>query len=272
MTDVEQYTVKDLLYLMSRLRDPENGCPWDTRQTFLSITPFTIEEVYEVVDAIERKDFDQLKEELGDLLFQVVFYSQLGHEQKHFSFSEVVSDLVGKLIRRHPHVFPDGILTSICETDQIEQDKVKSTWENLKQVERSNKGNHGVLDDIPLALPSLMRAQKLQKRASSVGFDWTELNGVIEKLEEEITELKEAIQLKDESALADEMGDILFAAVNISRHLNLNAESTLRAGNNKFERRFRYVESKVKEDGQVFEDFTLQQLDDFWDEAKKQGL
>ncbi len=185
-----QYSVDDLLYLMARLRDPESGCPWDIKQDYASIAPSTLEEAYEVVDAIEKQDFVHLKEELGDLLFQVIFYSQLGKEDERFEFASVVSDLVAKLIRRHPHVFPDGTLQSRIDNRNTLQADVKARWEAIKQQEREAKGAQGLLADVPLNLPALSRAAKLQKRAASVGFDWDNVYGPIAKVRVEWVSLK----------------------------------------------------------------------------------
>ena len=191
-----QYSFDDLKRLMSRLRDPQTGCPWDVEQTYRSIAPSTIEEAYEVVDAIERNNLEHLKEELGDLLFQVVFYSQIALEEERFNLDDVVSDLVSKLIRRHPHVFPENTLESRASATRTpeQEAEIKARWEALKREERQAKGQAGLLDDIPLNLSALTRATKLQKRASSVGFDWPSMDGVIEKIEEELDEVKQALK------------------------------------------------------------------------------
>jgi len=204
-----KYDIDDLRYLMRRLRDPETGCPWDLKQTFQTIVPYTLEEVYEVVDAIEREDYPHLKEELGDLLFQAIFYSQLAEEHSFFDFSEVISTLIEKLVIRHPHVFPDGTLHSQRETgEQPEDTDIKRTWEAIKRQERSEKGYQGVLADIPRSIPALIRAEKLQKRASDHGFDWPSTEGVMTKLNEELSELISAMSEGDESAIAEELGDV----------------------------------------------------------------
>lgn len=260
-----QYTIDDLLYLMARLRDPETGCPWDIKQDYASIAPSTIEEAYEVVDAIEKQDFVHLKEELGDLLFQVIFYTQLGREENRFEFSGVVSDLVAKLVRRHPHVFPDGRLQSRIENRELLPADVKVRWEAIKQQERAQKGSGGILDDVPLNLPALTRATKLQKRAAGVGFDWDDIQGPIAKVREELAEVEEALAEKDMAAVTEELGDLLFAVVNISRYLQLDAEAALRAANRKFERRFQYMEQNS---AVPIAEATMPELNRLWDAAK----
>ena len=238
------YNIDDLRYLMSRLRDSDTGCPWDIKQTFKTIAPFTVEEVYEVVDAVERGDTEHLSEELGDLLFQIIFYSQLGAEDTVFDWDIIVSGITEKLIRRHPHVFPDGTLQSVRSPDLVfDVNAINKHWEETKKRERAGKGEDGVLADIPLAMPALNRAQKLQKRASSVGFDWTDLKDVLAKVKEEIAELEVEITRGDKVAMEDEMGDLLFSCVNLARHLSVDAEKAMRCANNKFKRRFEAMES-----------------------------
>ena len=238
------YNIDDLRYLMSRLRDSDTGCPWDIKQTFKTIAPFTVEEVYEVVDAIERDDSEHLSEELGDLLFQIIFYSQLGAEDTVFDWDIIVSGITEKLIRRHPHVFPDGTLQSVRSPDLVfDVNAINNQWEETKKRERAGKGEDGVLADIPLAMPALNRAQKLQKRASSVGFDWTDPKDVLAKVKEEIAELEVEITRGDKVAMEDEMGDLLFSCVNLARHLSVDAEKAMRCANNKFKRRFEAMES-----------------------------
>lgn len=270
-----KYSLDDLLYLMKRLRDPEMGCPWDIKQNFASIVPHTIEEAYEVADAIAQEDWIHLNDELGDLLFQVIFYAQMGAEEKYFDFSSIVSNLVEKLIRRHPHVFPDGTLQSNCTDNPISEAEIKQNWERIKQEERAGKEARGmsrILDDVPQALPALSRASKLQKRAAQVGFDWHEAESVLAKMEEELAELREAIQSGDKQAVADEMGDMIFAQVNLARHLGVNPEEAVRGTNMKFERRFNHVEDCVNASEKDWEAFSLQELDQFWDQAKAKGL
>ena len=273
---MKQYDLADLVYLMERLRDPEFGCPWDLKQDFNSVVPHTIEECYEVVDAIETQDWTHLSQELGDLLFQIIFYSQLANEQDLFEMKDVVHGLVEKLVRRHPHVFPNQQLREKA-TVSLSEDQISATWEEIKAQERKNKKSdkpieHSILDDIPNALPALVRAQKIQRRASSVGFDWQELAPVIAKIEEELQELKEAVISGDMAHVKDEMGDFIFAQVNLARHLGVNAEEALRGTNQKFYRRFSYVEQQVKKEDKEWQQYELDQLDEFWDQAKLKGL
>lgn len=267
------YTIADLQYLMARLRDPDTGCPWDLKQNAVSVIPHTLEEVYELVDAIELGDTAQIRQELGDVLFQVIFYSQLASEQAQFDFSQVVNEIVQKLLRRHPHVFPGGTLASRRNTQAPDDDAIKARWEDIKQSERQQKSLHSVLDDVPQALPALTRATKLQKRAAKSGFDWRELGCVVAALREELDELEEAVAIGLQADIADEMGDVLFSAVNLSRHLGLDAEAVTRNACKKFERRFRFVEQRCKETGISGEDGSADpQLDLFWTEAKAAGL
>lgn len=260
------YSIDDLLYLMARLRDPETGCPWDLKQNYASIAPSTLEEAYEVVDTIERGDLGHLREELGDLLFQVIFYSQLAREEQRFDFSEVVSGLVAKLVRRHPHVFPDGSLQSrVSGQDQMPAD-VKQRWEVIKQQERTEKGASGLLDDVPHNLPALSRAAKLQKRAAGVGFNWSDVQGPIAKVREELAEVEQALLEDDPEALAEELGDLLFSVVNISRFLKIDPEAALRAGNRKFERRFRHIETQAN---RPLDELEIEEMELLWQRAKQ---
>jgi len=268
----QQYNIDDLRYLMARLRDPADGCPWDLKQRFETIVPHTLEEAYEVADCIEQGDFDHLEGELGDLLFQVIFYARLGEEESKFDFDAIVDTLTRKLIRRHPHVFPLGTLESRAGDQAIDADGVKANWEQIKQQERAEKARNRVLDDVPRALPALNRAAKLTKRAAQVGFDWPDLHGVLDKIEEELAELREAVDAGQQQEIADEMGDLLFAMVNLSRHVGVNPDTALRGTNQKFERRFNHVEDQVEARGGDWQQFDLQQLDLFWDEAKEKGL
>lgn len=263
-----QYQLQDLLYLMARLRDPETGCPWDVKQDYKSIAPSTLEEAYEVVDAIEREDFVHLQEELGDLLFQVIFYSQLAQEQKRFDFAGIVQGLTAKLVRRHPHVFPDGDLRAQHKLDMTEK-AVKQNWESLKQQEREAKGKVGILDDVPLGLPALSRAQKLQKRAAQVGFNWSDVDGVFDKLTEETEELREALASGDRDAQKEELGDMLFTLVNLARYLNFDSEAVLRQANAKFYRRFQYIERQFAAQGRELQAAELQTMEVFWQQAKE---
>lgn len=263
------YDIADLLALMERLRDPRYGCPWDVKQDFRSITSSTIEEAYEVVDAIEQDDFEHLREELGDLLFQVIFYCQLAKESHLFSFAEVIDTLTAKLIRRHPHVFPDGTLASFSELKQRDGgEQVKLQWEAIKAQERKQKGDHGLLADVPVGLPALSRAVKLQKRAAQVGFDWRDTAPVVAKIREELHELEQAMAAKNEAAIGEELGDVLFSVVNLARHLRHDPEKSLRLANQKFTRRFESLERQLSQRNLRFEDVDEQELDTMWLRAK----
>tara|TARA_R110001583_G_scaffold26571_6_gene95831 strand:+ start:19942 stop:20763 length:822 start_codon:yes stop_codon:yes gene_type:complete len=263
--------LQDLLKIMEQLRDPESGCPWDQKQTFASVVPHTLEEVYELADAIEMQDFSDLKGELGDLLFQVVFYAQIAKEQGLFEFSDVLETLNEKLIRRHPHVF--------ASTTFEDEQAVHANWEAEKQKERLQKASsmnqqESVLDNIPLALPALNRAYKIQKRCANVGFDWAELEPVVAKIHEEIDEVLVEVKRTDltdqqkQARIEDELGDLLFANVNLVRHLKANPETVLRQANKKFEKRFRLVESAVLKQGKQMEQCSLEELDKIWNEVK----
>ena len=269
-----QYNLDDLLYLMERLRKPITGCPWDLKQDYRSIAPSTLEEAYEVVDAIEKSDYTHLKEELGDLLFQVIFYAQLAAEEKRYNFSDILHTLTDKLIRRHPHVFPEGTLHSerLTGDDQEERQqekKIRDNWEKIKEQERREKGQQGLLSDVPLALTALNRAAKLQKRAARVGFDWTKTSDVIAKIREEVVELEEAIANKDNVNIKEELGDVLFTCVNLSRHLKIDAEQSLRESNQKFEKRIEWIDTELKSQQKTWQDCDEKVLDTMWSEAKK---
>lgn len=269
MSNRKKYTLDDLLYLMARLRDPKEGCPWDLRQDFRSIAPHTLEECYEVLDAIESGDREHLCDELGDLLFQVVYYAQLAAEEGEFNFSEVVDGVVEKLLHRHPHVFPDGTLrVENSNSGSISSAQVKQNWEQKKSTERRGKGLVGRLDGIPRVLPALSRAQKLQKRASNHGFDWSDIVGVIDKLEEELAELKEAMRADEHDAVPDEVGDLIFCCVNLCRHLGLDAEQTLRAASHKFTRRFEMMEQICERDTVFFDSLSEDRKTQLWERAK----
>lgn len=251
---------------MSRLRDPDTGCAWDIKQTFATIAPYTIEEAYEVADAIARNDMPDLQDELGDLLLQVVFHSQMASEQSAFTFDDVVDSIVAKLIRRHPHVFGNGSITNA--------DDVKAVWEAEKARERAAKSSNedrSALADIALALPALMRADKIQSRAARVGFDWPDIEPVWGKLAEEIDEVREAVASEDVTAVEDEMGDLLFTVVNLARHLRIDPETALARSNAKFEKRFRRVEALVQTQESEMTEMPLTELDALWDQAKKDG-
>ncbi len=267
------YQLNDLLHLMARLRDPQHGCPWDLQQNYASIVPHTLEEAYEVADAIESGDFDHLPGELGDLLFQVVYYSQLAKEEGRFDFSTVIDAITRKLIRRHPHVFPDGDLYGSPELPRLDEAAIKQRWEEIKAEERAEKAaapeQLSLLDDVPSALPALSRAAKLQKRAAQVGFDWPEALPVVDKVREELGEVLEAMSENDPEAIAEELGDLLFVVVNLARHLKVDPENALRAANGKFERRFRFIEQALREAGRPIESCDLEALDALWGAAKK---
>jgi len=274
----ESYDLNDLLTLMARLRDPADGCPWDRKQTFASIVPHTLEEVYEVVDTIERQDWTHLREELGDLLFQIVFYARMAEEQGDFSFNDVVHDLTAKLVRRHPHVFPDGTLASRQGDTPLSDAQIAASWERIKQAEKAEKartagasaaGTDSVLDDVPLALPAVQRAAKLQKKAARVGFDWASPEPVWDMLRSELDELQSACEQGDTDHMEEELGDILFATVNLARHLKLNPDRALRRTNDKFTRRFRFIEQALREQSRAPEDASLDDLDALWQAAKR---
>lgn len=254
--------IERLLGIMKNLRDPLHGCPWDREQTFTSIAPYTLEETYEVLDAIQREDFDDLRGELGDLLFQVVFYAQMASEQDRFNFEDICHAISDKLERRHPHIFGDA-------TAETSSDVLKN-WEAIKTAERADKAQHSALDDIPKALPALMRAHKIQKRCHNVGFDWTTLGPVVAKVHEEIDEVMHEAQqsVVDSEKLEEEMGDLLFATVNLSRHLGSKAETALQKANDKFERRFREVEAIIAAQGLSMPGATLEQMEAAWQQVK----
>ena len=252
-------SIQELVDIMSALRDPETGCPWDRQQTMESIIPYTLEEIYELVDALERNNMEDVRDELGDLLFHVIFYSQMASESGTFGFADVVGGVCEKLKRRHPHVFAGQ------QVDTIED--VKSNWEKIKREERA--GDY--LDNIARALPAMQRAEKLQKRAAQVGFDWDKPAPVLAKVEEEVHELKQAMdQPQHRARLQDEIGDIFFAAINLARHLDINPETALREANNKFEQRFRFIQTTLEEEGQDLETASTERMEELWEQAKKQ--
>ncbi len=257
--------IERLLYVMARLRDPEGGCPWDIEQNFSSIAPYTIEEAYEVADAIEHEDMAALKDELGDLLLQVVYHAQMASEAGDFNFQDVVDGISEKMIRRHPHVF------GLDDVETAEQQTL--AWEEQKARERSEKsGNEdGVLGGVAKGLPALLRAFKLQKRAARVGYDWPDVDGAFEKLREELNELQTEIRSGkiDLELVKDELGDVLFSTVNVGRKLGIDPEAALRHGNTKFEERFHMVESLLGEEELEFDDVDLAKLEELWQEAKR---
>ncbi len=254
--------IERLLAIVQTLRSPERGCPWDCQQTFDSIAPHTLEETYEVLDAIQREDIDDLRAELGDLLFQILFFAQIAKEQQQFDFYAVCDAISDKLVRRHPHIFNGGEATT--------PEQVADNWEKIKTTERAQKGQHSALDDIPLSLPALMRAQKIQQRCRHRGFDWQTVEPVLEKVHEEINEvIFEANQeIRDQQKLEEEVGDLLFATVNFARHLEVNAEMALQRASNKFERRFRQVEEIINTQGKTLSDATFEEMENAWQQVK----
>ncbi|GLR63197.1 nucleoside triphosphate pyrophosphohydrolase [Marinospirillum insulare] len=279
------YSLKDLLNLMARLRDPETGCPWDLKQTRASLVPHTLEEVYEVIECIEEEnDPDHLKEELGDLLLQIVFYAQLAKEEEQYNFADIVDGLTNKLVTRHPHIFPEGRLyageASAANKPQTPAE-VSELWQKVKAMEREAKGEQpdaSILVGVPLNLPSMTRAAKLQKRAAKVGFDWNDPLLVLDKIEEELAEIRQALAGGKQEEVAEEVGDFIFASVNLARHLKVDPESAVRATNRKFERRFKIIEELCLEEGRPLtlaiqadpkQRIDLQQLDAYWEAAKQ---
>jgi MazG family protein len=257
----DQRRIETLLAIMARLRDPKTGCPWDVEQTFATIAPYTLEEAYEVSDAIERNDMTQLKDELGDLLFQVVFHARMAEEAGAFSFADVVQSISDKMIRRHPHVFGDA--------DVKTADAQTAAWEEHKRKERLEKGGR-LMDDIPLAFPALTRALKIQKRAASVGFDWPGREGIIDKLHEEIGELNDAAaEGAPREKIADELGDLLFVVVNLARFHGVKPEEALHGTNRKFLRRFAVIEDTARAGKRQVSDMTLEEMEAAWTEAKR---
>jgi ATP diphosphatase len=260
-------SIEKLTWLMQQLRDPQTGCPWDSKQTFTSIVSFTIEEAYEVADAIESGNMEEVKDELADLLFQVIFCAQMGQEQGHFDFESIAQHLVEKLIRRHPHVFDKKI--------QLSEDELNKQWHAIKSQERLNKSapiDNSVLANIPSGMAPLMRAQKIQQKCANVGFDWTELSGVVDKIYEEIDEVLVEVKAKQiqADAVEEEVGDLLFAVVNLARHTNVNAETALLKANRKFEQRFRLLEQYFLHKGQDISTRSAQEFEAVWQLVKLQ--
>ncbi len=253
--------IQKLLEIMRDLRDAEKGCPWDVEQNFATIAPYTVEEAYEVADAIAREDMPALRDELGDLLFQVVFHAQMASEVGEFDFGDVVSAISDKMLRRHPHVFGSD--------EEREAGNVDGSWERIKAAERADSDDQSALAGVTKALPALKRAQKLGKRASSVGFDWDDRTGVRDKIFEELEELEEAVGGREAGHIDEEFGDLLFAVVNLARHLNVDPEQALSGANIKFERRFREMEGAIKASGKSLEKQSLAQLEQEWRAAKK---
>ncbi|MEL7116139.1 MAG: nucleoside triphosphate pyrophosphohydrolase [Pseudomonadota bacterium] len=253
--------VPRLLEIMRRLRDPDSGCPWDIEQSFATIAPYTIEEAYEVADAIEREAWDELKGELGDLLFQSVFHAQMAAEARLFDFHDVADTMSDKMVARHPHVFGDQ------SRDKSAAQQTRD-WETVKAAERAARGAVGVLDDVAIGLPALLRAVKLQKRAARVGFDWPETTQVLDKIQEEAAELVEARDRLSHAEIEEEFGDLLFVMANLARHLGVEPEGALRAANAKFTRRFKGIEARLQAEGKRPEDSTLEEMDALWDAVK----
>ena len=251
--------------IMARLRDPVTGCPWDVAQDFATIAPYTIEEAYEVADAIERQAWDELKGELGDLLFQSVFHARMAEEAGLFDLDDVATAIADKMIARHPHVFGD-------ESNAKSADQQVADWESVKAAERAAKAKGGVLDDVALGLPALMRAEKLQKRAARVGFDWPDIAMVIDKIAEEARELAEARATLPQDKIAEEMGDLLFVMANLARHLKVDPEDALRRANTKFTRRFAFIEAELTKQSKRPDESDLAEMDALWDSAKRAGL
>ncbi|HEY5819366.1 MAG TPA: nucleoside triphosphate pyrophosphohydrolase [Mesorhizobium sp.] len=268
--------ISRLIEIMAALRDKQTGCPWDIEQDFATIAPYTIEEAYEVADAIARKDLVDLKEELGDLLLQVVYHARMAEEEGAFRFEDVVRGITEKMIRRHPHVFGDE--------KAREARSVKGMWEKIKAAEKAEKRaarlalglepeDHGggYLDSVPIAMPALTRALKLQEKAARVGFDWSEAEPILDKIEEEIGELREALRAADQTAIRDEFGDFMFALVNLGRHLKLDSEAALAGTNEKFRSRFHYVEKALAERKRTLDEASLEEMEALWQEAKGKG-
>ena len=258
--------IETLIAIMAALRTPGSGCPWDLEQTFATVAPYTIEEAHEVADAIARGDLDDLREELGDLLLQVVFHARMAEEQRRFDFGDVVQAITEKLIRRHPHVFG--------EAGNLSTEEVNGLWQQIKAAEKAARPDKaaaeaGALAGVPGTLPALMRALKLQEKASAVGFDWGSVGPVLEKIQEEAAEIAEAAKGGDKAKIAGEVGDLLFAVVNVARHLGVEPEAALRSTNAKFERRFAAIETALAAQGRRPQDATLTEMDALWDAAKR---
>jgi ATP diphosphatase len=265
--------ISRLIEIMAALRDRETGCPWDVEQDFASIAPYTIEEAYEVADAIARKDMDDLRDELGDLLLQVVYHAQMADESGEFAFGDVVQAITEKMIRRHPHVFGDekarsaGMAKGMWETIKAEEKALKRAARVARHLDPEDHGQ-GYLDGVATVLPALTRALKLQEKAARVGFDWQEAAPILDKIEEEIGEFREALSCGDEAAMKDEFGDMLFAMVNLGRHMRIDSEAALAGTNEKFRSRFHSVERALAASGQNLEQATLDEMEELWQRAK----
>lgn len=271
--------IEKLQEIMAMLRDKVHGCPWDLDQTLVSLIPHTIEEVYEVADAIEKNDIDNIVDELGDLLFQVIFYAQIGNEEKIFNFEDVANAIVRKLLRRHPHVFPTGDAKSFGRGKKISSDEVVTNWESIKleekkeKLEKSNSESaRSVFDNLPGALPALQKSVKLQKLAGKVGFDWPDTSDVLVKLKEEVVELEEAIGKSNKQEIESEFGDVLFTAVNMARHLNVDPELALRGANGRFKNRVVWIENELGKNGEFVSDKNIDDLNQLWNEAKRHEI
>ena len=254
-------SIKILLETMRRLRDKDNGCPWDIEQTLESLSPCVVEEAYEVSDAISKKDYVNLKEELGDVLLQVIFQAEVANELKLFNFDEIVDNLNKKLIRRHPHVFEDA-------PKPISAKEQSQAWDEIKAQEKKSMDGRGTFDDIPASLPPILKAKKIQKKASKEGFDWKDSVSVIEKVEEEFKELKLEIQKNNQKNIKDELGDLLFSIINLSRHLEIDASEAINQANHKFEKRFKLMEQEIAKNNQEIENLTSEELEEFWVKIK----
>ena len=262
------YRLDDLIHLMACLRDPSYGCPWDRKQTYESIIPFTLEEAYEVADVIERGALDELCSELGDLLFQVVFYARMAEEEGLFSLEEVIHSVVSKLLSRHPHVFRDATFESFGQSGSSSIQSIENFWETKKVEERADRGQLDLFGDVPMGSPALTRAQKIQKRATSIGFDWSSIEGVLSKMTEELHELQEARSQQNQDAILEEFGDLLFTMVSLARHLDINSEQALRLATRKFESRIRTVTQLAQEQGIDLRIATDNEKNGLWEQAK----
>lgn len=264
---IDAHNIDSLLAVVARLRDPDQGCPWDLKQTFRTILPYTLEEAYEVAEAIEADDMPELCEELGDLLFQVAIYARMAEEKGDFDFGDVVASISTKMIRRHPHIFGDAEVASEAE--------VRENWETMKAAEREAKGKRlrtSVLEGVAQALPALVRAEKLQKRAARVGFDWDDLDGVVDKVREELAECEETFpEHADPTERVREVGDLLFSCVNLARHLGVDAEQALRSANHRFERRFQRVEVCLRASGKAPDRAHRDEMERLWETVKHEG-
>ena len=292
----QESSIEILLSVMRMLRDKNYGCPWDLEQSISSLASYTLEEVYEVMDAIENGDMVELEDELGDLLFQVVFYAQIANENSKFSFASIAETITEKLIRRHPHVFPGGELKNFGNPSVLSTNEVLVNWEAIKEIEREEKRQKkrdkkyssprqvsavdisveepipSALDNVPRAMPAIIRAQQLQKKAAGQGFDWQSIEPVIAKVKEEVAELERALQQGDAKSIQHELGDILFTSVNLARHLDIEAEMSLRSANRRFEQRFKWIERELAGRGLRAKEVNLEELDSLWVRAKSSGL